>query len=286
MLSVFLMGGLGNTLFQIATLIAYCIQHKRYFVLPYSETLTTGQVRPTYWNTLFSELKKFTTEVNPTLHNEFIFNMPQYREPSFHYTPIPAGLENTLLWGYYQSPKYFDKYRDQVLRIMGVTQHRDKIRAEFADLLAPPGEPSISIHFRLGDYKEKQQYHPVLPYEYYERAIGLLPREYLQYAKILYFCEEEDRTHVDDIMTRLYEKYSLRLPVCVDHKIPDWKQLLIMSHCQVNIIANSSYSWWAAYLNDDPKKTVMYPSVWFGPAIQHSLHDLYPEGWIRVDASV
>jgi len=95
--------------------------------------------------------------------------------------------------------------------------------------------------------------------------------------------EEEDRIYVDDIMTRLYEKHNLRIPICVDHKIPDWKQMLIMSCCQINIIANSSYSWWAAYLNNTTKKTVIYPSIWFGPAIAHNTEDMFPESWIRID---
>jgi len=275
------MGGLGNQLFQIATIIAYCIQNKTDFVLPYSETLTTGVERPTYWNNLLIALKKFTTEENPTFYNDFLMQLPQYREPGFQYCPIPQGLENIRLWGYFQSYKYFDEYRRQVLAVMGLDIMREQIRQEFPTLVQP-GRPTISIHFRLGDYKEKQQYHPVLPYEYYDRALQLIPREYLDYAKVLYFCEEEDRMHVDSIMTRLYEKYHMNLPICLDHQIPDWKQMLIMSHCQINVIANSSYSWWAAYLNEDSKKTVIYPGVWFGSEIGHNTEDMFPENWIRV----
>jgi len=59
--------------------------------------------------------------------------------------------------------------------------------------------------------------------------------------------------------------------------------MLIMSCCQINIIANSSYSWWAAYLNNTTKKTVIYPSIWFGPAIAHNTEDMFPESWIRID---
>ena len=280
MISIHLMGGLGNQLFQIATIIAYCIQNSRYFVLPYSETLKTGVERPTYWDTLFCDLKKFTTEENPTFHNNFLYNLQKYHEPHFHYSSIPPGLENTILYGYYQSYKYFDKYRDRVLSVMGVNRQREIIRDEFSNLIQP-GEPCISIHFRLGDYKEKQQFHPVLPYEYYDNAIKLIPREYLDYAKILYFCEEEDRSYVDGIMAKLYEKHNLRIPIRVENNIPDWKKMLIMSHCQINIIANSSYSWWAAYLNDDPKKTVIYPDVWFGPAITHNTNDMFPDNWIK-----
>ena len=281
MISIFLMGGLGNQLFQIATVIAYCIQNKCDFVLPYSETLTTGMVRPTYWNTFLIQLKKFTTAENPSLHNNFLFNLPKYYEPGFQYHEIPNNLENTLFYGYFQSYKYFEMYREKVLNVMGITNLRSSIKIEYSNLVES-GEPSISIHFRLGDYKEKQQFHPVLKEEYYEKALQIIPKEYLQYAKVLYFCEEEDRSYVDDIMTRLYEKYNIRIPIYVDSNIPDWKQMLIMSNCQINIIANSSYSWWAAYINDDPKKTVIYPKTWFGSAIPHNTCDMFPNNWISI----
>ena len=281
MITIHLMGGLGNQLFQIATTIAYCIQNKTDFVLPYSETLTTGVERPTYWNNLLKGLKKFTTEENPAFYNDYLQELPQYREPDFRYREIPENLENIQLWGYYQSYKYFDQYRTQVLSIMGLDTAYRQIRDEYPEWFGD-GRPTISIHFRLGDYKEKQQYHPVLPYEYYDRAMAIIPREYLQYARILYFCEEEDRAHANTIMAQLYEKYGTAIPICIGHDIPDWKQMLIMSNCQINIIANSSYSWWAAYLNEDAKKTVIYPSVWFGPAIPHIVDDLFPESWIRV----
>ena len=61
MISVDLMGGLGNQLFQIAVVIAYCVRERTTPIFPYSETLNVSVVRPTYWNTLFKKLKKFTT---------------------------------------------------------------------------------------------------------------------------------------------------------------------------------------------------------------------------------
>ena len=54
----------------------------------------------------------------------------------------------------------------------------------------------------------------------------------------------------------------------VDDNIPDWKQMLIMANCDANIIANSTFSWWGAYFNKNPKKIVCYPNVWFGQSIK------------------
>ena len=65
--------------------------------------------------------------------------------------------------------------------------------------------------------------------------------------------------------------------------IQDWEQLLLMSLCNHNIIANSTFSWWGAYFNTNPGKIVCYPSVWFGSkCINNSTRDLFPENWIKI----
>ena len=70
----------------------------------------------------------------------------------------------------------------------------------------------------------------------------------------------------------------------VDDKIEDWKQMLMMSCCHHNIIANSSYSWWGAYLNKYEYKIVCYPDVWFGPAMRSTyVCDLFPPKWQKIN---
>ena len=67
--------------------------------------------------------------------------------------------------------------------------------------------------------------------------------------------------------------------------LEDWEQLLLMSLCQYNIIANSTFSWWAAYLNDNPDKIVCYPEEWFKTTTGHDTSDLFPEDWAKVSLS-
>ena len=68
----------------------------------------------------------------------------------------------------------------------------------------------------------------------------------------------------------------------VTDDVEDWKQLLLMSACGNNIIANSSFSWWGAYLNTNPTKIVCYPEIWFGPKVTHDTRDLFPESWTKI----
>jgi hypothetical protein len=105
---------------------------------------------------------------------------------------------------------------------------------------------------------------------------------------VLYACEEEDLEYVME--TRI-EPLRAKFPNLVFQQISpelaDWEQLLIMSCCKYNIIANSSFSWWSAYFNRNPEKIVCYPSVWFGEKLaqQCNTKDLCPDDWVKVVAS-
>ena len=70
----------------------------------------------------------------------------------------------------------------------------------------------------------------------------------------------------------------------MDDFIPDWQQMLLMSICNDNIIANSTFSWWGSYFNENPDKIVCYPGVWFGPKLtQNNTVDLFPEDWKKIE---
>ena len=291
MITIYLMGGLGNQLFQIATTIAYAIRNSMQPMFPYSDALTVGVKRPTYWDSFLKKMRKFTTKDNTQFNNNHLFQLPKYQEPYFRYRSLGSDkkLENHMLVGYFQSYQYFDDVKHHVLEIMGINQERTQIKQDYADFLGINENEKfsdiISVHFRMGDYKVKQDCHPILPFEYYDRAFQTFSPEFLEKMRVLYFCEEEDKEYVDNIMDSLQEKYNLQSIECIDHTIPDWKQMLIMSCCRVNIIANSSFSWWAAYINDHPLKRVIYPSLWFGPTMKHmDVSDMCPrdDEWIRI----
>lgn len=281
MISIFLQGGLGNQLFQIAIVIAYCIEYNEKCIFTYDNVLKMGVERKTYWNTLLKKCKGLTNFNNSHVTNDYLLSLSKYMESDFTYNEVPVFKQDIMLVGYYQSYKYFHSVREVVFDIMGLRDEQNKIQNNFKNLRAE-NTSTICLHFRLGDYKHKQEFHPVLPYEYYEKALNSLSVEILNNSSIYYLCEEEDNTVVSYMVHKLCAKFHLSLFIKLNDDMSDWEQLLFMSCCQVNIIANSSFSCWAGYLNNHPEKIIMYPNQWFGPKIQADTKDLFLPDWIQI----
>ena len=121
MFTMHVMGGLGNQLFQIFTALAYSLEHgDKTLVFPYIEKLGTeiqgNTVRITYWDTLFRDLKQYTTFSNPG-RNDLLNQLPTLQEPGFSYTPIPPVHDRDFrLFGYFQSYKYFESHMETILK--------------------------------------------------------------------------------------------------------------------------------------------------------------------------
>jgi hypothetical protein len=274
-ISCMLMGGLGNQLFQLFATLAYSIRNHCVPIFPYSDSVTIGKTRSTYWTNLLSNLKKYTTTN--------LFGFPTYRETNFHYTELPLYNQNLTLLGYFQSYKYFENEQEKLYDLIGLAEQQKNIMSEFPSYFASD-YVTISMHFRLDDYKQIQDRHPIMPYEYYRNAIihmiGTLNDD--KPIKILCFYQETDFSDVNSMIQRLQSDFDFIKFEHIDHTIEDWKQLLFMSCCKHNIIANSTFSWWGAYFNQDSDKIICYPSVWFGPSLRHNIKDLFPEKWTKI----
>jgi hypothetical protein len=282
--SCFLMGGLGNQLFQIFNTIAYSLRYNLNFILPYDKVLVTGRDRYTYWDSLLSYLKKYTT-YNSYLTNEDLLKLEMYKEREHQYHEIPEILNKKILfYGYFQSYKYFEDQYDNIISLIKIKEKKEEVSKEFPKYFSD-NSTFISMHFRLGDYKLKPEYHPIIPKEYYYNSLSYI-MTFLDMKKkniILYFCEEEDNDIVMPIINNLTKSFPFFSFVKVDDNIEDWKQMLIMSNCHHNIIANSTFSWWGAYFNTNKYKIVCYPSIWFGKMINSDVKDMFPENWVKID---
>ena len=304
-----LAGGLGNQLFELFAVLAYSAAYNdTSVVLPYSDNLGN---RPTYWSSFFRDITPLTTKFA-----EGGFEKANARLSSFTewkqgccccFNPLPKPTRNVILRGYFQSYRYFGGYSERIFEMMGTRRLQREARVEFQRYFA--AHPSavltadsnatlrtlatspitVSLHFRLGDYKNNTLYHPLQKNHYYHHVLQTLQNETRaenRTLRVLYFCETED---VEQVISRVKE-LSIYFPVPhvefvrVDDTIPDWKQMLIMSLCDDNIIANSTFSCWAAFLNLGPMKRVFYPAVWFGPVgPKVNEKDFFPEGWVKLE---
>jgi hypothetical protein len=286
LVSGYLMGGLGNQLFQIFTTMAYGLKYKRKILFPYSDKLETGITRPTYWESFLTSLKPFTTEAHIDYHDYSMTGFPTFCEEGFRYKEIPdfAQHRELLLFGYYQSYKYFESQKATLFKLICLEKQQETVEYLYPQYIGKElGNHIISMHFRLGDYKNIQDCHPLMPVEYYRNAlIHVLSNRNKPFYTVIYFCEKDDIGDVLVIIEQLRREFENVDFMHVDETIPDWQQMLMMSCCNDNIIANSSFSWWGAYFNPSNTKIVCYPSQWFGSKLSHDTSDMCPSEWKRV----
>ena len=142
----------------------------------------------------------------------------------------------------------------------------------------------ISLHFRIGDYAKLQQYHCLLNIQYYIDSIKhIINKTNKDDWVILYCCEKNDLKLIQQKIKGMKNHFPNIVFERVSDNYQDWEQMLIMSLCRHNIIANSTFSWWSAYFNDNEDKIVCYPSAWFGPMFANkNTNDLFMEDWIKI----
>jgi hypothetical protein len=280
MITCNLMGGLGNQIFQIFTTLACAIKSGNIFLFSDATTLGSGKttIRYTYWDTFFARLKHVTTSEFPELK--------VIREKGYEYNEIDLNElkdQNVLLFGYYQSYKYFEHEFNTICSLIKLKELKDAVlnNNEYTREFL---QDTISLHFRIGDYKKVQQHHPLMTYEYYEKSLLYIASNTTTGSHVLYFCEDDDILDVLTIVNRLKLNFRNLKFIRCSSKLADWEQMLMMSLCRCNIIANSSFSWWGAYFNSSDNKIVCYPAKWFGEAAntKRDIKDLCPPEWVKI----
>lgn len=239
MITCDLIGRLGNHLFQMATTMAHAWRVGTDFAFPTTALGSyTGEV---YYPNL------------PVIPKRYF---PVYREMSHEYKPIPKHLKDIKLHGYWQSEKYFQDFRPDVIKVLGLSPIEQDV--------------DCSIHIRLGDYVTFKDKHPPVSADYLYKSIEVM--EDRGCKTFLVFS--------DDL-----EQAVKFLPQGIDytycHEADPKTSIKKMGGCRNNIIANSSFSWWGAWINDNIEKTVIAPARWFGPGNKHlSPKNIYCDTWI------
>jgi hypothetical protein len=274
MITVRLKGGLGNQMFQYALGRVLAIKNSAELKLDTSFlSLNFKSITKRTYN-----LDVFNIKAEIT-HSSYLISIlrrifkSRGQEKSFQFDKniLSIGGE-AYLDGYWQSPKYFERLEDMLKKdfiLKNPLTHNTKILAEEIK-----NSNSLCVHVRRGDYVGNKN-HEVTDKDYYTRGIEYI-KNHTQIDKIYVFS--------DDI-NWCRNNLSFEFPVMfVDNNyagIYGEEHMYLMSKCKNFIIANSSFSWWGAWLSEYKDKIIVCPKQWF-PDASVSTNDLIPESWVRI----
>jgi hypothetical protein len=197
-------------------------------------------------------------------------------ERQFHFDPaVLRPRRHAFLAGYWQSERYFDAIADRLRGELTPRQPPDPVNA--ALLAEIEAAEAVSVHVRRGDYVDHPDIHPLMPVEYYRAAVDAV-RARTRDPRFFIFSDEPDRAGA------LLSWLSPATVVSHNGAERDSEDLRLMRHCRHHIIANSTFSWWGAWLCPHADKVVIAPRRWFADAFPHSTADLLPPRWLRIGA--
>ena len=254
MISSILQGGLGNQLFQISAAVSLASDNNDEAIFSIKNHLLPKQGRKciNYLNNIFQNIS----------FNDHLDIRSYYYEPDFSYQEI-IYHPYMCLYGYFQSEKYFFKNSNKIRDLFSIDgKSYDIINGKYSFIL---DKNPISMHVRRGDYLKFKDTHPPCSVEYYNQAISSFSESsiFLVISDDIEWCKENF----------LGDKFYF-----VEGN-EDYIDLYLMSLCKNNIIANSSFSWWAAWLNRNKEKIVIAPEKWFGNEVQYNTDNLLPSSW-------
>jgi len=254
-------GRLGNQMFQYATLLGIAEKHGYEFYIPPSDFND-----PLYDHQL---LEVFTLQNLKKENIKKLYGVEQIKESSFRFdsTFFETCPDNVDIFGYFQTEKYFLHVANKVKEDF---TFKEEIIHEVNDYLNQlKSNEIISIHIRRGDYL-KYPWHGCCSLEYYEKALSLIDNN----IPVIIFSDDSEWC----LQQKLFESDRFY----VSESNTNYFDLCLMSMCNYHIIANSSFSWWGAWLANS--KCVYSPKLWFGPPLkeQNDISDLIPDRWIQL----
>jgi hypothetical protein len=266
--SPFICSGLGNILFKAAAAYSYSLENGfqfSFFDCLAHESNCTHRSFSNYKSSVFKNFPHSSLNIG----NAFVF-----KEPAMLYSPIPKFDKDVILVGDFQSQKYF--------------QFGEK---NFLDLLNVPapckeGDSTCFVHVRRGDYLNHSNFYPTLSIDYYRRAISNFNSN-VHLAIVsddIIWCKQNLTNESLSCSNVIF--YS-------DNKTPE-EDLSLMSSCDHGITANSTFSWWGAFLIKNPNKKIITPDTWISEELAalscsgnlaKYMEDLIPESWTKQSLS-
>ena len=260
MIVVKLQGGLGNQLFQWAygKSLSLKLDQPLYLDLSFLNSFIPGITKREYELYYFDKIQ-----------DQIIQSLSEYRLDNFRYQKITDNSNlynnthiNYYLDGYFQNEKYFIEFQDLIKNQLQIKEHYLYTISDIAKQITECN--SLSLHVRRTDYL-LHDYHLPKGTQYYYAALEQIK----SYDKIFIFSDDIE-------WCKANIKYHNSVFI---ENLTNIQDLYLMSLCKNNIIANSSFSWWAAWLNNNPGKTVICPNSWFYAI---DAKNFVPSSWIKI----
>ena len=256
-------GNLCNSMFQFAAVIGMAKKCAHTYAIPYNESYFDVNYNCT--NT--SIFDGFDLDVHTYDGRQLLEEV----EFPFHYIDAKIGNQTDMI-GYFQSEKYFENAIEEVRAQFQFKEEKKEpvdLKIDIGDYPDPAN--TTSLHIRLGDYESKRDFHPAQPASYWQQAM-----EEAQLDNVVIFSDDKERAE------KMFG--GNKRVTYADEKDP-FSALYHMSLCKNNILCNSTFGWWGAWLGEanTVDKVIVAPKLWFGPG--HATldpKDIIPERWLKL----
>lgn len=217
----------------------------------------------------------FYTTMKYKLNGKTYYFLKIFSENTTNFIPEVFEVDNIYFNGYWQSEKYFKQIATEIKKTFKIELKEDKKNSDLLDIIQNTN--SVSVHIRLGDYVNEERtrnIHYVCDLNYYKKAINYIETKV---KNPIYFVFSNE-------IDKVKEKLNLPNAFFIDWNVgkDSYKDLILMSNCKHNIIANSSFSWWGAYLNGNADKIVITPKKWLRTEKEEHKGDIFQPEWIRI----
>lgn len=272
-LTLDMLGGLGNQLFQIATAYTYAKEYG--YELTFTDTWPHKSGREPIWDYYFKE-RSLTLPWKSIPRSQYE-RIPWYRlyESGFLYNPmkIPQGHPYYMLSGYFQSSTYFGAYANEIRSMLQIhDDHLTQAKASLASAGIHDPDGWIVAHVRRGDYLKVPDFHVVTNAKYFKDARDAIAKQ-IGPRTVCWVSED-----IDWVYKNVYEQGDI---VISNNSITDFAIISLFRHI---IMSNSSYSWWATWLNpcSYSNRAICCPDRWFGPTGHQQVETIFEPEWTRI----
>lgn len=282
MIIVRLQGGLGNQMFQYAAAYSHASKNRAKLAIDISllqkskqnTALTARDYALSVFPNIKNKVKHYPDGFEKSLYSRITGRKIWYEKDLRYDKKMHAAGNNIIMHGYFQNEAYFNSGREAILKQFEFPKLSIKANSYVSKISS---RNSVSVHVRRGDYvsdKKTNSVHGVLDVKYYNRAIKKISDLvddplFVFISDDVAWCEETFKSDDSSLFIKDLDN--------------DFEDMALMSLCKHNIIANSSFSWWGAWLNNNSSKIVIAPDQWFAEAKKNNeAAELVPKSWVRI----